>query len=121
MHKTIGELEWWCKRKDTIFQETILLEDNGEELMLWVQLAENGRSYPFALDSYEDNKAVFVNPEMTFPQEIHLTQDGAHALSMVYLNAEATNLSEEQVDFLRRRNSFTPQQIKRKLERKEVK
>lgn len=105
------------QKRDTTFRETILLEDNGEELVLWVQLAERGRSYPFALKRYEAGKAVFVNPDMTFPQEIHLERNGTDQYSIVYVNAGMSDLTAEQSNFLQQRNAVSLQQVRRTLRR----
>lgn len=104
-------------RRDTVFRETILLEDNGEELVLWVQLADRGRSYPFALKEFNEQRAVFVNADMTFPREIHFTRQGDDQCSITYLNTELSDLTEAQSEFLRQRNEVSSQRVKRTLRR----
>ena len=105
-------------RRDTIFRETILIEDNGEELVLWVQLAEQARSSPFVLTSYEDGQAVFSNPHMTFPQEIRLERRDEHNFALVYVNTDVPGPDREQIAFLKQRNKVSKQQVSRVMTRK---
>ena len=105
-------------RRDTIFRETILLEDNGEEVILWVELAEQGRSYPFTLTKYETGTAIFSNPHMTFPQEIHLDWDRKRSLSVTYINTDVSGLDKDQSEFLKQRNDVSRQEVQRILERR---
>lgn len=104
-------------KRDTIFRETILLEDNGEELVLWIQLEEKGRSYPFALSSYNNGEAVFINPNRDFPKRILLAKNGEDAFSFIYLGKEQNKPSDDLTAFLKRRNILSDRQIKRELKR----
>lgn len=107
-------------KRDTIFRETMLIEDNGEELVLWVQLAEQGRSFPFALTSYEDGQAVFSNPHMTFPQEIRLERQGEQSFAIVYVNTDVAGPDREQIAFLKQRNKVSKQEVRRAMTRRSL-
>lgn len=108
------------QKRDTVFRETILIEDNGEELVLWVQLTEQGRSFPFALTSYEDGRAVFSNPHMTFPQEIRLERQDEQSFDLVYVNTDVAGPDREQIAFLKQRNKVSKEKVGRAMTRKSL-
>lgn len=107
-------------KRDTLFREAILIEDNGEELVLWVQLTEQGRSFPFALTSYENGQAVFSNPHMTFPQEIRLERQDEQGFALVYVNTDVPGPDREQIAFLKQRNKISKQEVGRVMTRKSL-
>lgn len=72
---TLSAISYTTKGSDTIFFETIILQQNGKDLFYipTVKNQNNNKPVSFTLTTYTPNQVIFENAAHDFPQKISYT------------------------------------------------
>lgn len=100
-----------------LFSEIMKLQQVGGEVVLSIPLQKGQSLSKYKLVKMSDNTAVFENRKVAFPQLIILHKQAEDHFSTIYQNSKPIQMSNEQLNYLQQRNSFSSQYLRRDLEK----
>ncbi len=103
--------------KDTLFRENMSLRLIDNRVYLFVALDDSRQPVRYELLEQKDNRAVFENKTIAFPQQIVLENSPTDGYTVVMQNSHPAQMTRAQSEFIGRRNQLFNQRAVRKMRR----
>lgn len=105
--------------RDTLFVEKMEIEEQAEQFYFKINLEQESRPATYQLTKQVGNKLIFTNEYARFPKQVIFELASPEAFSIRLSNPHPLSLNDNQLNYLTRRNTITPQQITRQLKKVE--
>ena len=103
-----------------LFSETMTIKQAGQQIFLSISLRDGGAPTKYQLVKRSDNTAVFENQTVDFPQLIVFYKQAEDIFTTLYQNRQPLNMSNDQLNYLQQRNTFSSQYLRRDMEKVRV-
>ena len=105
----------------TVFTENMRLYQKDDQWFFEISLEPYVQAIVYQLRSYQNYQAIFENDDIHFPNQLILQRHSDNKFSTILQNKleEKASLTDEQMEFLQKRNVVTPERIIRNLVKKE--
>lgn len=105
--------------RDTLFVEKMEITEQAEQFYFKINLEQESRPAIYQLTKQVGNRLIFSNEYARFPKQVIFELQSPEAFSIRLSNPHPLSLNENQLNYLTRRNTITPQQITRQLKKVE--